>query len=148
MSINYLLCIKYSFMQMSNVSTLCVQTEKSLIQVEFPMHAQSENTKSITIRRKVRKKMHSSKYCHFVKKLFLHANVQVVYIVQRIRCQQQKLCYKLNSPSMHYLRTQNPYEEEKVIKWLSSKGCHFVKKIIFLVSNIFMQMYNVSPLGI
>ena len=46
--------------------------------------------------------------------------------IQSIRCQQQRLWFKLNSPFMHYLRTQNPYEEVK--KWLSSKCCHLKKK--------------------
>ena len=54
--------------------------------------------------------------------------------IQSIRCQQKKLWFKLNSPFMHYLRTQNPYEEVK--KWLSSKCCHFQKKTIFMVSNV------------
>ena len=65
--------------------------------------------------------------------------------IQSIRCQQQKLSFKLNSLFMHYQSTQNPYEEVK--KWLSSKCCHFVQKLFSpTVLNSFMQMSNVSTL--
>ena len=43
-------------------------------------------------------------------------------------CQKRNLCYKLNSPCVYYLRTQNPYKE-KSEKLLSSKCCQFVNKL-------------------
>ena len=48
---------------------------------------------------------------------------------------------------MHYLRIQNPYEEEKR-KSAMFKMLSFCQKRIALVSNISMQMFNVYPLCI
>ena len=67
------------------VSKVSDANRKALKQVEFPVHALSENTKSI-MKKKIEKKMLSSKYSHFVINYFLsikylHANVQGVYIV-------------------------------------------------------------------
>ena len=47
-----------------------------------------------------------------------------------IRSLQSKLWYKLISPCMHYLSTNKTLiKKQSVKKWLSSKRCHFVKKI-------------------
>ena len=39
-------------------------------------------------------------------------------------CQKRKLCCKLNSPCVYYLRTQNPYKEKK-----RKNCCQFVNKL-------------------
>ena len=111
-----------------------MQTGKALVQVQFPVHALSENTKSI-MKKKSEKKNAKFKMLSFCRKIIFSVSnifMQMFKVstlcMQSIRCQQQKLCCKLNSPCMHYLRTQNPYEEEK---WLSSKGCHFCPKLFF-----------------
>ena len=42
-----------------------------------------------------------------------------------------KLWYKLISPCMYYLSTNKTLIKKQCIKWLSSKGCHFVKKYFY-----------------
>ena len=128
-----------------------MRTDKALIHVGFPVNARSENTKSF-IKKKSDKIMLSSKCCHFVKNIFSVSNIFMqmfkvsTLCMRSIRCQRQNICYKLNSSFMHYmyLRTQ-VLMKKKSEKWLRSKCCRLSKKIS-LVSNIFMQMYNVSPL--
>ena len=47
-----------------------------------------------------------------------------------IKCQQQELWFKLNSPFIHYLRTQTPYEEEKLRTWLVQTAVNLLKQRI------------------
>ena len=94
-------------------------------------------------------KMPSLKCCHFVKYYFLGIKylMQIFNLstrcMQSIRCQQQKLWYKLNSSCMDYLRTQNLYE----YFLLTSKCSHFVKKL-FSWYQIFSYKWSVSTLCI
>ena len=90
----------------------------ALMQVEFPVPALFENTKSIM--KKKSDKNAKFKMLSFyqnikfsVSNIFMQMFKVSILCMQSIRCQEQKLCYTLNSPCLHYLRTQNPYEEEK-----------------------------------
>ena len=58
---------------------------KFLIQVEFPVHALSENTKSI-MKKKSEKKILSSQCCRFVKKLFFQ------YQISSCKCSRCQHC--------------------------------------------------------
>ena len=97
----------------------------------------------------------SSKRYHFVKTYFygiklLHANVQCVYnsVYSRYAKYQMasvKALYKLFSRACTiYRKPLIKKQNEK--KWRSSKCCNFVIKSIFMASNFFMQMFNVSIL--
>ena len=89
-------------------------------------------------KQKVRAKMISSKSCHFVKRIILKtsnymqmSNVSSLCI-ENIRCQQLKQLYKLNSPFMHYLSTQDPYEAAKSEKIAKFKMLSFCQKLFSL----------------
>ena len=60
----------------------------------------------------------------------IHASVQYVYIVYaKYQMASEKALAQIDFP-VHALseRWQNPYQEAKYKKWLSSKRCHVVKK--------------------
>ena len=117
-------------------------TAKALVRVEFPVHALSESENWL-----------SSKCCHFVKKNIFSVSNRFMQMTNAMYAKYQmrstKALIQVEFPENALFKNTKSIMKKKNEKiMLSSKYCHFVKRIIFSVSNIFMQMFKVSTLCI